>query len=310
MLQNLVVITGMSGSGKSVAVKALEDYGYFCVDNLPFVLLPQLLDQLEDRMERLAVVVDVRQPEVSAHGREIIESIANTRSYQPKVLFLDSDNLTLQRRYAQSRRPHPLVGESVSDGLQAERAMLAPLREIADPVIDTSLLAPHELRRQLRKLFAERLDTSTLQITVSSFGFKNGLPQDVDMLFDVRFLPNPYWVEALRSQGGRDPAVRDYLEQREDTSLFLEHLKPLLLFLVRRHQQSDRHYLNVAFGCTGGQHRSVYMAEMVHAFLVSHEIESRLMHRDMEKALINARSHSRASLDALPAAVVKEKSEQ
>lgn len=299
MLKELVVITGMSGSGKSVAVKALEDYGYFCVDNLPFALLPQLLDQLENQIERLAVVVDARQPEVSAYGKEIIEQISQTRSYRPKVLFLDSDDLTLRRRYAQSRRPHPLEGESVSKGLQTERSMLAPLREIADPLVDTSLLAPHDLRRKLRMLFLKRADSSPLQVTVTSFGFKNGLPQDVDMLFDVRFLPNPYWVETLRPQGGCDQGVQEYLEQFEETDMFLQELKPLLLFLVPSYQQSDRHYLNIAFGCTGGQHRSVYMAEKVHSFLASHRIESVLAHRDMEKALSHARSVS-STFDALP----------
>ncbi len=299
MLKKLVVITGMSGSGKSVAAKALEDTGFFCVDNLPIVLLPQLLNQLEERMERLAVVVDIRQPELSEHGRQILEQIRSSRPYAPRVLFLDSDDLTLQRRYAQSRRPHPLLGESVSGGIAAEREMLAPLREIADPIVDTSHLPPHELRRQLRKLFSNKNEDSSLQLTITSFGFKNGLPLDIDVLFDVRFLPNPYWVEELRAQSGQDAGVQEYLEQVEDTGKFLEQLKPTLLFLVRCYQNSDRHYLTIAFGCTGGQHRSVYMAEQIHAYLVEHGIMGRVVHRDMEQAVVDASSHSHASLTAI-----------
>lgn len=298
MLKTLVVITGMSGSGKSVAAKALEDMGFFCVDNLPIVLLPQLLDQLEDRMEKLAVVVDIRQPEVSAHGRKILDSIKQSRPYVPKVLFLDSDDLTLQRRYAQSRRPHPLEGESVPDGISAEREMLAPLRAIADPIVDTSLLAPHELRRSLRKLYTKQEENSTLHLTITSFGFKNGLPSDIDVLFDVRFLPNPYWVEHLRAQSGQDVGVANYLEQFDNTSTFLEQLKPTLLFLVKCYQNSDRHYLTIAFGCTGGQHRSVYMTEQIHAYLAEHGIVGNVVHRDMEKAVANASSRSYTSLAA------------
>lgn len=298
MLQTLVVITGMSGSGKSIAAKALEDNGFYCVDNLPILLLPQLLDQLEDQLKRLAVVVDIRQPEVSVSARQMMAEIAKKRPYQPRLLFLDSDNLTLQRRYAQSRRPHPLQGELVLAGLQEEREILAPLRELADPVIDTSLLAPHELRRQLRLLFAADVETSPLQLTVMSFGFKNGLPLDIDMLFDVRFLPNPFWVEELRPKSGQDADVARYLEQWDDTSLFLDQIKPVLHFLVRRYQQSDRHYFTLAFGCTGGQHRSVYMAECIHAFLARENVSARLFHRDMKNALAHARSHSHLSLPA------------
>lgn len=299
MLKRLVVITGMSGSGKSVAAKALEDYGFFCVDNLPVVLLPQLLEQLETRMERLAVVVDIRQPEVSAHVREIIEDIDKTRPYVPQVLFLDSDDITLQRRYAQSRRPHPLPGGSVLEGLALERQILSPLRELADPVIDTSSLAPHQLRRHLRAIFAGREQLPPLQLTLSSFGFKNGIPSDIDMLFDVRFLPNPFWVEELRQQTGNDVGVIAYLEQRQELAEFLSYLEPMLLFLVECYQESDRHYLNIAFGCTGGQHRSVYLAERVCTFLQSHNISSRVFHRDMEKALSHALSRSHTALTAL-----------
>lgn len=299
MLKRLVVITGMSGSGKSVAAKALEDYGFFCVDNLPVVLLPQLLEQLESRMERLAVVIDIRQPEVSAHVREIIDNISNTRSYTPQVVFLDSDDITLQRRYAQSRRPHPLPGGSVLAGLAMERRMLSPLRELADPVIDTSSMAPHELRRQLRTIFAAKEELPPLHLTISSFGFKNGVPLDIDMLFDVRFLPNPFWVEELRQQTGCDGPVISYLEQCEDVPEFLSYLEPMLLFLVNCYQGSDRHYLNIAFGCTGGQHRSVYLAEKVHAFLQKHRISSRVFHRDMEKALSHTLSQSHPALTAL-----------
>jgi UPF0042 nucleotide-binding protein len=272
----------MSGSGKSIAVKALEDQGFFCIDNLPIMLLPQLLDLLKSSESKLAVVVDVRQTGFAENGRTLLETISKQLTYRLQVLFLDSDDQTLAKRYAQSRRPHPLNRQSILDGLSKERQMLAPIRELADPVIDTSKLTPNELRQYLINMFGISLDGQPLQVTICSFGFKHGLPLDIDMLLDVRFLPNPFWDEKLRPYSGRDQLIIDYLEGFEDTTLFIQHLQPMIDYLISRYRNSDRHHFKLAFGCTGGQHRSVYMAEYTHNYLKSLNIQALLIHRDLK----------------------------
>ena len=246
-------------------------------------LLSQLINSLKIRTERLAVVVDIRQLDLASTELDFLQEITKEKIYRPQVIFLDSDDQTLARRYAQSRRPHPLDSDSISHGLILERKLLSPLRELADPVIDTSRLAPYELRKLFRKLFSPPSERSPLQITVSSFGFKNGLPLDIDMLYDVRFLPNPYWDERLRSFNGRNTEIIEYLEGFPETSLFLTQLKPFLLFLLSQYRISDRYYFKLSFGCTGGQHRSVYMAEQIYKYLQNKGIDARIEHRDVKK---------------------------
>lgn len=284
MIQSLIVITGVSGSGKSVAIKALEDAGYFCADNLPVVLLPQFLELMKENKSRVAVVVDIRQPGFVENDTQLLELLEQHVDADPQLIFLDSDEQTLVRRFSQVRRPHPLNEHSIDKGVQRERELLRPFREAAQLVIDTSKLAPHELRLQLRDLFSPTQETSPLKITITSFGFKHGLPLDVDMLFDVRFLPNPYWVSELRSKSGRDPEIQRYLEEQTDTETFLQHVKPLITFVTRKFQNSDRHYFKIAFGCTGGRHRSVYMAEYAHRYFSEEGIETSLYHRDVERS--------------------------
>lgn len=283
MIQSLVVITGMSGSGKSVAIKALEDVGYFCSDNLPVALVSPFLDIVKEEESRVAVVVDIRQPGFSKSGPELLSLLKKHEEYNPQFLFLDCDDQTLIRRYSQVRRPHPLNENSIEQGVSRERELLQPLRAASSLVIDTSKQAPHELRLELRQKFSPTEETSPLRVTISSFGFKHGLPLDVDMVFDVRFLPNPYWVPELRAKSGRDPEIGAYLKKQDGTDEFLSYVKPVILFSVRQFQRSDRHYFKVAIGCTGGRHRSVFMTEQLHAFLKEEGIDAALQHRDIER---------------------------
>lgn len=281
MIQSLVIVTGMSGSGKSVAIKALEDSGYFCADNLPVVLLPEFIRLLKPSETRVAVVVDIRQPGFSKSDEQLLELLQDHKETNPQLIFLDSNDEVLVRRFSQVRRPHPLNEHSIEKGVERERELLAPFRQAADLVIDTSHLPPHELRLQLRQQFAPTEQTSPLKITIASFGFKHGIPLDMDMLFDVRFLPNPYWVTELRAKSGQDPEIGDYLRKQEGTDPFLDYVRPLLLFAIRQFQHTDRHYLKIAFGCTGGRHRSVFMSEQIHTYLAEQGIETFLQHRDI-----------------------------
>lgn len=286
MIRHLVVITGMSGSGKSIAAKTLEDSGYFCVDNLPLPLLPNLLETLEARhtsLERIAVVTDTRQPGFAAQDAQTLRALFQQLRYESRLLFLDSQDDILARRYAESRRPHPMDHRTVSEGIRRERALLATFREEADLILDTSHLEPRQLRQRLREAFDVQNEKERLRISVLSFGFKYGPPMDADMLFDVRFLPNPYWVETLRPRTGEESEVIDFLEKQDATAAFLEHIRSMLGFVLPQFQNSDRHYLTIAIGCTGGQHRSVYIARMLQTYLQELGTPAFLMHRDIRR---------------------------
>ncbi len=282
MIRDLIIITGMSGSGKSIAAKSFEDLGYFCIDNLPIPMLPRLLELLHERYQKLAVVADVRQPDFSQDGLKILKELKKNPPTNLLLIFLDSDDQTLTNRYAESRRPHPLTGSTLSEILQKERQTLLPFKRLADLIIDTSKLTPHQLRQYLYKLFSSPKREKTFTITLLSFGFKYGVPIDHDYLFDVRFLPNPYWLEEYRPLTGRDQKVAQYLEQFEATEEFFSHLLPLLSTVIDNFQQSDRLFLRIAFGCTGGKHRSVFITEKVAAQLKK-RYRVKILHRDIEK---------------------------
>ena len=283
-VHRLVMITGMSGSGKSVAVKSLEDSGFFCVDNLPIVMLPQFLNLVDDHLEDVAVVVDIRQPSFFESSEQVIESMQKHHHYQSQILFLDCDDQTLARRFAESRRPHPLNQSSISDGLQQEREMLSLFRGEADLILDTSNLAPHELRQRLREHFSNTEDKiAPLQVNITSFGFKYGSPLDAHFVMDMRFLPNPYWEKELRTMTGQDKPVIDFLEALPDTSEYLTYLLPMFSFLLRSFQKRDRQFFTIAIGCTGGQHRSVYTAEQLYSFLTKEGFHTTISHRDLAR---------------------------
>jgi RNase adapter protein RapZ len=281
----LVVITGMSGAGRSEAIHTFEDLGYFTVDNLPPSFIRQLIDlaQLPDSpMRRLAVVSDVRSHEFFD---ELADELSTLRQAGVRldVLFLEADDDTLLRRFKETRRPHPLAEESDSllDGIMAERFLLQQVREQADMVIDTSEMKPLQLRQAIRERFIPGSATDALAVSVSSFGFKYGTPSDADLVIDVRFLPNPYYDPELRPLTGLDPEVRDFVMGRPQTAEFLDKWFELLDVLVPGYVAEGKHHLAIALGCTGGMHRSVALAEATASHLREKGFRAVVAHRDM-----------------------------
>jgi UPF0042 nucleotide-binding protein len=273
----------MSGSGKSAAVRALEDAGWYCIDNLPAPLLLKVAE-LGGSQDRLAFVVDVREGQYLKDAPSILEE-ARRAGHQVEVLFLDSSDDALTRRYSETRRRHPLsAGGSIADGIARERELLKPLRHSAEHLIDTSSMTVHDLRRQLMARFSTKA-TEQLAITIMSFGFKYGVPSNADLVLDVRFLPNPFFVVELKALTGKDPSVADYVLGRPDSWEFLDRTFDLLSFLIPRYQREGKSYLTVAIGCTGGKHRSVAIAHALTARLreQSFGAHAQLFDRDLEK---------------------------
>ena len=282
----LVVITGMSGAGRSQAGKALEDLGFFVIDNLPANLIARVVEQADlardVRRRRLAVAVDTRGG-LSFDELEQVLLALTTDGVPTTLLFLDADDEVLTKRFAESRRPHPVEAPTLSESIALERAALQELRGQADVVVDTSDRSVHELRETLQEVFAGERPRRPLRVAVTSFGFKHGVPRAIDLLFDVRFLPNPYWVPELRPLTGHDDAVRKMLMAHPDTAEFLTRLHGLLEFLLPRYEAEGKSYLTVGIGCTGGRHRSVLVAEELGRWLAEREVEVSVRHRDVER---------------------------
>ena len=283
----LIVLTGLSGSGKSQAIRALEDLGYYCVDNLPVALLPVMaeLSERQTERQRVAVVMDVREGRFVSDFPRVYRALATNKHLRTRLIFLEAGAAELVRRFSETRRPHPLApNRPVTEGLAEERASLRTIRAMADKVIDTSKLNVHELRQQLRDLVSGPKQVSTLVLTFLSFGFQNGPPAEADLVFDVRFLKNPHWVPALRPQTGRDPAVAAYLRRQPIVRAAIKRLTSLLRWMMPLYLQEGKAYLTVAIGCTGGRHRSVYVAEALKREL-SHltGVSVRVVHRDLAK---------------------------
>ena len=261
--KKIIVITGMSGSGKSTVAHTLEDGGYFCVDNLPVDLLPKLLELAEStggELMRMALVIDLRQRKFFQRYSAILSSLEET-GVTMEVLFLDARDEVLVRRYSETRRQHPLAPHgSVLDGIAREREELKEIKERADWVLDTSDMTVHQLRDDIKKIF-ETVRTDVLKIVVNSFGFGKGLPLESDLVFDVRFLPNPYFVETLKVLDGRDSDVAEWVLSKDTTREFIRKLQDLLLFLLPLYLREGKQYLTISIGCTGGRHRSVTIAE-------------------------------------------------
>ena len=281
-----VVLTGLSGSGKSQAIRALEDLGYFCVDNLPVTLLPMLAEltlRAGSEIARAAVVVDVREGRLLKDFPTIYGKLKSMRGLNPVLIFLESVEGTLVRRFSETRRPHPLAPtRSAIEGIREERKAMRSIRRLADHVVDTSNMTVHELRHVFTSVASGRAPGTRLVVTILSFGFKHGIPVDADLLFDVRFLPNPHFVPKLRPHTGRDREVRRYLDRSEATADFLRHTLNLLKFLVPQYVKEGKTYLTIGIGCTGGRHRSVAMAEELKKGLGGIEgIQLRVKHRDI-----------------------------
>jgi UPF0042 nucleotide-binding protein len=283
LLPDVVVVTGMSGAGRSTAANALEDLGWFVVDNMPPALLPtlvQLAGRGGDRAPRLAAVIDARGGEYFTDLLGALDALTEQGS-PPRIVFLEADDDALVRRFESSRRPHPLQGEGrLVDGIERERELLAELRSRADLLVDTSDLNVHQLRARIEQAFGGA-DDARVRLTVLSFGYKYGLPPDADMVGDCRFLPNPHWVPELRPETGLNPAVAAYVLGQPDSEPFLDHLAAALRIALSGYAHEGKRYATVALGCTGGKHRSVAMAEALAARLRDGDVEVRLVHRDL-----------------------------
>lgn len=281
-----VVLTGVSGSGKSQAIRALEDLGYFCVDNLPVTLLPMLAEltlRAGTEISRAAVVVDVREGKMLQEFPGVYRRLKARKNLNPALIFLEAAEPTLVRRFSETRRPHPLSPDrSAIEGIREEREAMRNIRKLADHVIDTSEMTVHELRHVFTGVAAGRTPGAQLVVTILSFGFKHGIPVDSDLLFDVRFLPNPHFVPALRPYTGRDPEVVRFLDKSDAMHEFLDHTQNLLKFLMPQYVHEGKTYLTIGIGCTGGRHRSVAIAESLKKRLSGIPgVRLRVKHRDI-----------------------------
>ncbi|MEB2362036.1 MAG: RNase adapter RapZ [Bryobacteraceae bacterium] len=278
----LAIITGLSGSGKGTVLKALEDLGYYAVDNLPVELIPKFAELVSDssNIRSAALVVDVREGDAL---RQFPATYAKIRKkVNVTTLFLDADNDVLIRRFSETRRPHPLgVDTSVMSSLEAERAMLQPIRSLADHVINTSKFTVHELRRTIHEKFQDASEGSKIMVYVNSFGFRHGVPPDSDLVFDVRFLPNPNYVPEFKALSGRHPRVARYIRSFPQTVEFIDRISELLIYLLPHYIQEGKSYLTIAFGCTGGRHRSVMIAEEIRKRLLRAGYKAKGTHRDV-----------------------------
>jgi len=286
VLRNLrmIVVTGLSGSGKSTVSRVLEDMGFYCIDNLPIALLPNLLEVTGGFLpeySKIALVMDLRDRALLRTFPEVFRRLQE-RNLKPEILFLEATDEVLVRRYSQTRRTHPLAeGGRILGGIRQERELLLPLRSLATRIIDTSMLNVHQLERAIRDLFGEEAGVRRMVLTFLSFGFSRGIPQEADLVMDVRFLPNPFFVEELKPLAGTKESIQKFLLGFEETRHFLKYFQELLDFLVPHYEREGKAYLTVAIGCTGGKHRSPAIAEILtRHFAGRYPVQGR--HRDLE----------------------------
>ncbi|WP_243355033.1 RNase adapter RapZ [Bacillus litorisediminis] len=281
----MVIITGMSGAGKTVAIHSFEDLGFFCVDNLPPTLLPKFMELMKEsgnKMNKVALVMDLRGREFFDHLFKALDDLAETSWVTPEILFLDADDATLVRRYKETRRSHPLAPSGLPlEGIKLERELLEELKGRAQQIYNTSKLKPKELRDKILSQFSTNKRT-IFTLNVMSFGFKHGIPIDADLVFDVRFLPNPYYVEHMRPKTGLEEEVSSYVLKWSETQKFLEKVTDLLSFMLPHYKREGKSQLVIAIGCTGGQHRSVALAETI-ARHFEKDYETKVTHRDIER---------------------------
>jgi UPF0042 nucleotide-binding protein len=284
---HIIIISGLSGSGKSTAMRALEDSGFYCIDNLPATLIPTFIELCQHStrgLSKVAIVVDIRGKEFLEGFRKVAQDI-RTQGHEVKIIFLESADEVLIRRYSETRRSHPVEKErglSLPEAVKEERGEMAFLREIADEVIDTSILNVH----QLRDVIMERLlpaTTQRMKVTLLSFGYSYGIPTEADIVMDVRLLPNPFFVSELRGLTGKDAKVRDYVLKQEETTPFLERFSEMITYLIPLYEKEGKSYLTIAVGCTGGKHRSVVITERVAEMLGQRDQRITVRHRDVER---------------------------
>lgn len=277
----VLIVTGMSGAGKSTAANVLEDLGYIVIDNLPAELIGQAVEhhQVQEARKKVAVVIDARGGVPASEIRVALDDLLG-QGITTDALFLDAEDATIVKRYEENRRPHPFREGGLSDAIIREREWLADLRDLSDTVIDTTELNVHQLRDRITDRFSEGTTERPMRVSVTSFGFKHGIPRDSDLMFDVRFLPNPHWIPELRSFRGTDKSVSDYVFGFAEANAFLLKITDMLDFLIPRFQSEGKSYLSIAIGCTGGHHRSVAFGEAVGAWLESEGIDAIVRHRD------------------------------
>lgn len=286
-LEDLVIVTGMSGSGKGTVVKTFEDLGFFCIDNLPVSLIPVLVDGIrtaDDEIKRAVLVIDIRAGEKLGELEQMLQRL-RTSVFRLFVLFLESDESALVRRFSETRRPHPLQGKkrSLRDSIREERKRLTGLRELADVSIDTSLHTVHSIKALVTEIFQKHVRKPFLNLHLLSFGYKNGVPQEADLMFDARFLPNPYFVPELRDKTGKDKKIEAFLQSVPETAHFVRRVANLLKYLLPRYEREGKRYLTVAVGCTGGRHRSVYVVEELAHILKNKKRSVNVQHRDIKQ---------------------------
>ncbi|MBI4698376.1 MAG: RNase adapter RapZ [Nitrospirae bacterium] len=279
-----VIVTGLSGAGKTVVLHAFEDSDYFCVDNLPMSLIKtfvHLCCKTPD-ISKIAIGIDIRERKFSADLAETISSLR--RSHSIEILFLEAKDDTLIRRYKETRRPHPLGYKDLKKAISKERKMLAGIREASDRIIDTSSLSPHELKKLITQIYSSEKETP-MSVSLISFGYKYGAPPEADLLFDVRFLPNPYFIKELKKFNGTNLKIKNFLFGKKETQNFFAKLYPLMDFLIPRYKEEGRNYLTIGIGCTGGKHRSPAIVEAIHKHLQKQKFNVRAIHRDMDSAV-------------------------
>lgn len=284
---HVVIVTGLSGSGKSTAIRVLEDLGFYCIDNLPVVLMPKFIElcqNSEEDIPRIALGIDLRERRFLGDYGSVLEDIRRA-GHRVEILYLDAADDVLVRRFSETRRPHPLAeGSNVAAGIAREREGLAGLKALADRIIDTTTFTVHQLRDELRRILADVAGAeAAMRVLLVSFGYKYGLPTDTDIVLDVRFLPNPFFVEELRLQDGTDPAVARYVLERTETQEFLALTTALLDFSLPLYVQEGKRYLTVGLGCTGGRHRSVALVIELERRLAGHGYPVRVQHRDVSR---------------------------
>ena len=286
--KQFVLITGMSGSGKGSVLKAFEDLGYHCVDNLPFELIQKFAEMCEQpgsNIERAAAVVDIRGGEALSHLPTHYRDLRSKKLLHSSLVFLEASDKALIRRFEETRRPHPLGRDlPVREGIRLERILLKPMRQLASMVIDTTRLNVHELRDLIQSRFGGLEARRSMLVSAVSFGYRFGVPADADLVFDVRFLPNPNFVARLKNRTGRDVGVRRFMEAYPQTHEFMSRLMDLLLYLLPQYVREGKSYLTISIGCTGGRHRSVFLTEEVAKALVQEGYKTKVMHRDIGRA--------------------------
>ena len=285
-----VIVTGMSGGGKSTVLKMLEDAGFYCVDNLPISLVEkfvELISMPNSEVSKVVLGLDVRSDQSFKDATRVLETLKQ-KGYQFEILFMDADDNVLIKRYKETRRVHPLAPDGrVEDGIRMERKVLENIRKHADYVIDTTNLLTRELKEELHRIFVENEEYNSLMVTVMSFGFKYGIPADADLVFDVRFLPNPFYIDELKHKAGNDKEVQDYVMNNEESAIFMDKLTDMIQFLIPNYVKEGKYRLVIAIGCTGGKHRSVTLAnELYKRMKDAGNYGIKLYHRDVDSRTI------------------------